>query len=600
MIASLQSENNTSHHVMALIASLLNVVSVFFIALGLLDLIGDVILITGYVMFFMTLGALFLFRGFSMMSYVSRAIVGGLFIVSGMVKANDPLGFSYKLEEYFSEGALGWEFFNPFALELSILICVAEIVLGLAVILGGKMKLASWSLLAMILFFVWLTHYTASCIDREDNWTMHQMVEACGNGEDMEAAKSRIEKEADERDKAECVRDCGCFGDAMKGSVGRSLTPWESFAKDVILLYFVLILLFRQNKIKFNSPKEDMWMIPSSLLVIAFLCWVFDSWWFPLVFSAMFLGLALLIKKMNIGKINPQWMIAGLAALASFGFSYACYTYLPMKDYRPYRVGASIPQQMVYPDDAEKSEIEMTFYYCLDGSVEGYTDLNKIPAGATFVGRKDKIIQYGYIPPIEDFQIKAEWQQLSEKQRESPIIAQWLQDIGLTSTVLHMENIQTGDKTDIYDWEMETDTAYANASVWKERGREQVNEEPAAEENVDITQDILAEEYVFLLISYDLNKYSNSKQDVINGLAEAAAEAGIGFYFLCPADASTRSAFVKELGGSYSAFQCDNITLKAMIRSNPGLFLLKKGTILNKWSTRTIPTFNEISTEYLK
>ncbi len=271
MVASLQSENNTSHHVMALIASLLNVVSVFFIALGLLDLIGDVILITGYVMFFMTLGALFLFRGFSMMSYVSRAIVGGLFIVSGMVKANDPLGFSYKLEEYFSEGALGWEFFNPYALELSILICVAEIVLGLAVILGGKMKLASWSLLAMILFFVWLTHYTASCIDREDNWTMHQMVEACGNGEDMEAAKSRIEKEADERDKAECVRDCGCFGDAMKGSVGRSLTPWESFAKDVILLYFVLILLFRQNKIKFNSPKEDMWMIPSSLLVIAFL-----------------------------------------------------------------------------------------------------------------------------------------------------------------------------------------------------------------------------------------------------------------------------------------------------------------------------------------
>ena len=80
--------------------------------------------------------------------YISRLIVGPLFIVSGLIKANDPLGFSYKLEEYFVESALDLPFLVPFALTLAVLACLAEVVLGFAVLFGGRMKLATWASIA--------------------------------------------------------------------------------------------------------------------------------------------------------------------------------------------------------------------------------------------------------------------------------------------------------------------------------------------------------------------------------------------------------------------------------------------------------------------
>ncbi len=78
---------------------------------------------------------------------VSRLIVGSLFIVSGLIKANDPLGFSYKLEEYFAESALDLMWLEPWALTLAILACLAEVVLGFAVLFGGRMKITTWALL---------------------------------------------------------------------------------------------------------------------------------------------------------------------------------------------------------------------------------------------------------------------------------------------------------------------------------------------------------------------------------------------------------------------------------------------------------------------
>ena len=75
--------------------------------------------------------------------FFCRIVVGATFIVSGLVKANDPLGFSYKLEEYFAESALNLTFLEPAALFLAILACLAEVVLGFAVLVGGRMRLAT-------------------------------------------------------------------------------------------------------------------------------------------------------------------------------------------------------------------------------------------------------------------------------------------------------------------------------------------------------------------------------------------------------------------------------------------------------------------------
>ena len=133
---------------------------------GLFKLLGMILLI-------ITIGGLVLFKGRLMMSSVARVLVGGLFIVSGLIKANDPIGFSYKLEEYFEDGALAFrikewfsapgfslEVFMDYALLLSVIICIAEIVLGVLLIIGGKIKLAAWMSLFMMLFFTFLTSIT--------------------------------------------------------------------------------------------------------------------------------------------------------------------------------------------------------------------------------------------------------------------------------------------------------------------------------------------------------------------------------------------------------------------------------------------------------
>src|SRR5690554_3850939 len=248
-----------------------------------LNLLGLSFLVMGYhpsfeesSLIFKVLGygimvATFLLEGWLLFAYVARVLVGGLFIVSGLIKANDPKGFAYKLEEYFEDGALAYrikewfnwetfslEFFIEHALLLSVLICIFEIVLGALVLLGAKMRASSWLMLVMMLFFTFLTWHTKEC----DPHTTFTDVDTYSI--DSSAAMAKIpqaqenenitilEQNADfvtirEVKKPQCVDDCGCFGDAMKGSIGRSLTPAESFWKDIVLLYLVVIIFISRR-----------------------------------------------------------------------------------------------------------------------------------------------------------------------------------------------------------------------------------------------------------------------------------------------------------------------------------------------------------------
>jgi len=152
---------------------------------------------------------------------ISRVIVGILFIFSGLIKANDPLGLSYKMEEFFDV----WNFhlLDNYTLFFSIVMIVFEIVAGVAILLGWRMKLFSWLLLLLIIFFSFLTGY------------------AFLSGK---------------------IHECGCFGNCIP------LTSGESFAKDLVLLLLILFLFFNQNKIKtFFSPLINITVL---LLVTVF------------------------------------------------------------------------------------------------------------------------------------------------------------------------------------------------------------------------------------------------------------------------------------------------------------------------------------------
>ncbi|HET7360638.1 MAG TPA: BT_3928 family protein [Salinimicrobium sp.] len=162
---------------------------------------------------------------------LARIFVGILFVFSGFVKLNDPIGFAYKLEEYFSPGVLGLEFLTPFALIIAISLVIFELVLGIMLLIGYLPKFTTWCLLLMIVFFTFLTFYSAY-----------------------------FNK----------VTDCGCFGDAIP------LTPWESFTKDIILLILVLLLFFNREYIVplFNKASHKWIVFGSFLLCFGFAYYV--------------------------------------------------------------------------------------------------------------------------------------------------------------------------------------------------------------------------------------------------------------------------------------------------------------------------------------
>ena len=194
----------------------------------------------GYVLIGVSAAGLFVFRGRLMMANVARGFVGALFIVSGLVKANDPIGFAYKLEEYFEDGALAYrikelfgapgfslEWLIPYALGLSVAICIVEILLGILLIIGGKIKWVAHLSLLMMLFFTFLTWHTASCDGHKkfkdhDTYVatsemgMAKIAEAKLNKKVKIVSKTSTEIVVEEWKTPQCVTDCGCFGDAMK------------------------------------------------------------------------------------------------------------------------------------------------------------------------------------------------------------------------------------------------------------------------------------------------------------------------------------------------------------------------------------------------
>jgi hypothetical protein len=199
----------------------------------------------------------------------SRILVGGLFIFSGLIKLNDPIGTKIKMEEYFEVFAQNFgsffEFFIPYALEISFILIVLEVVLGVAVLIYYNMDLTTKIILALMLFFTFLTGYSAI---------------------------------------TNAVTDCGCFGDAIK------LTPWQSFYKDLILMVFVLHLFwYRKKYVPVLRTREGHAVIIAATAVCTFL---------------------------------------GIYAIR----------HLPFIDFRAYRIGNNIPQQM---QPAEAAVFEYIF-----------------------------------------------------------------------------------------------------------------------------------------------------------------------------------------------------------------------------------------------
>ncbi|MET6997191.1 BT_3928 family protein [Chitinophaga defluvii] len=152
---------------------------------------------------------------------VFRIIVGVLFIFSGLIKANDPLGLSYKMDEFFEVLHMTW--LSPYSLVFSIVMNAFEIIAGVAVLLGYSMRIFSVLLLLLISFFTFLTGF------------------ALFSGK---------------------IKECGCFGDCIK------LTAVETFYKDIALLIMILVIFFFRKRIQplFKKRSTAIAVIISGIL----------------------------------------------------------------------------------------------------------------------------------------------------------------------------------------------------------------------------------------------------------------------------------------------------------------------------------------------
>ncbi len=230
---------------------------------------------------------------------LSRYLVGILFIFSGLIKINDPVGTQIKLEEYFqvfsSDFTPLFEYLVPLALFCSVILCTLEVVIGIALILNYRMKITSSILLTLILFFTFLTFYSAY-----------------------------FNK----------VTDCGCFGDAIK------LTPWESFTKDIILLFFSFIIFFLTKKFK----KEKGFFY---------------------------------IKILDYKNSSIRDGVIVFTTLTCLIISFTAINFLPFIDFRAYKVGNDIVSLMEPSEDLKYSYImeknEKDYVFDIYPNDESYT-----------------------------------------------------------------------------------------------------------------------------------------------------------------------------------------------------------------------------------
>ena len=360
-----------------------------------------------------------------------RIIVALTFIFSGFVKAIDPIGLQYKLQDYLR--AVGIPGFLPewMLLIMAVLLAAVEFCMGIFLLFAIQRRLISKLIVVfmsiMTLITVWLVV-------------------------------------------ANPVKDCGCFGDALH------LTNTETLVKNIILLGCSIVIMQR-----------------------------------PL---AMFR----FISESN------QWIVINYTIVFIFVSSGLSLYYLPLFDFRPYRIGTNIPRGMEIPKDAEQPLFETTFIMEKGGQRKEFT-LNDYPDSTwKFIDSKTVQVKEGYIPPIHDFSIA---------------------------------DRKTGkDLTD---------------SVLRHKG------------------------YTFLLIAPYLERADDSNFGDIDQLYEYAQTYNIPFYCLTASTAKAIQRWRDITGAEYPFCITDETTLKTIVRSNPGLLLLKDGTIINKWSHNQLPNGAKLS-----
>ena len=368
---------------------------------------------------------------------ISRTLLGLVFVFSGAVKAIDPLGTVYKIEDYLK--AFGGFFTEllPLAEVAAWGLIILELLLGVCMLLNIRTQWTSWLALFFYLVMTPLTLYIAL---------------------------------------TNPVSDCGCFGDAVV------LTNWQTFWKNVvlILLAILLVALRKHTRQLWSNWMELVLVVLTIVVAVAFMTWT--------------------------------------------------RLHLPIKDFRPYKIGNHLPTLMEYPEDAEPDQYDISFVYAKDGVEQTFT-LENYPKGDstwTFVRQESRLIKKGYEPPIHDLEIlNADYEDLTWDilESEAPV------------TLVVMYDLAKADKSQI----AKVEALASNLSPFA-----------SSSETLPLEGEL---EGAFYILT------GSGTDDIINFSLEYPALSD----YICT---------------------CDPVTLKTIVRANPGVIVLQNGIVIDKYNLR--------------
>ena len=362
---------------------------------------------------------------------VCRFVLAATFIFSGYVKAIDPLGTLYKLKDYAAAMSLNGLLPDWVLVGVAIALAALEFALGVFMLFAVRRHVVSRITLAFMTAMTVLTLWIFV---------------------------------------ADPVKDCGCFGDALK------LTNGETLLKNIVLIACAALVAWRPTDMARFISRSNQWIV--------------------------------------------RYYTVAYIVITSV---YCLYT-LPIFDFRPYHVGTNIKQDMEIPEGAEQPEFESTFLLRKNGETREFTLDNYPDSTWEYVDTRTVQTKKGYEPPIHDF--------------------------ALTTC-------DTGE---------------------------------------DITEQVLTKKgYTFLLVSPRLAVADDSNFGDIDQIYEYAEENGADFYCVTASANGEIERWRDLTGAEYQFCNADETTLKTMIRSNPGLMLLKDGTIIGKWSHNALPQTDDLT-----
>lgn len=457
---------------------------------------------------------------------------GSLFVFSGFVKAVDPLGTAYKMEQYFTafEDTCKGSFlkflapifpwFSQHSISFSVFMIVLEIVLGIMLIIGYQKRLASWLFFAIMVFFTVLTGFTylTGYVPTEANffefskWTEYN--------------KNQMR-----------VTDCGCFGDFIK------LEPKISFFKDLILMIPAFWFIFRWKHChEIFSPIIRMGITFVSTLALCLFCFSNFVWNEPII------------------------------------------------DFRPFKNGVNIKTTLA----AEQKAMA-------DVEILAYKIRNRIDKHELEVPAKDFLDSFKNNPNF-----KASWETLDQIKSEPKIPRTKISDFEILYLDGNPATESFLDETKFNLVIISPKVKYTSVSIKEERldsiyRMDTVIIKLKNKDSIRIDRVLVGTEAKTVKRNkYEWNEdYLNILKSTMLPLMDSVKDLAMSSAIFGSLTEEGIADLKLAAGIDFPCYEADDLLLKTIMRSNPGLLLMQNGQIIQKWHYKQLPDVEELRNKYL-